>query len=190
MQIMTVTGRDNTRLEELKRKNADRLRRVDAALILSRMAPLVATLCNRFSISVDAARARELSRFANRFQQAGDWYLKGESYGMPHDIETRDTLARLIGTHGLSGWVEFNVRSPNNDAAITLGTETANLPDLIPALLDMHAQHDVPYGETPQLDDCWLINREAEWGLLLWHEGRIVFERSAEGAEQDKTLRE
>ncbi|MFN8831049.1 MAG: hypothetical protein ACK50Q_12695 [Labrys sp. (in: a-proteobacteria)] len=172
-------SKDSTtaRLEVAKQRNLARLKRVDAALILGRTAPVVAGLCDRFTITVDADRSIELAQFGGRFHQSGNWYTNGISYGPPHGSVTREALSEIIATQDLSGWVEFDVRTPNTGVAIIIGVDTTALPDLIPALLDMCQLPDARYAETPQLDDCWIINRTAQWGLLLWHEGRIVLER-------------
>jgi hypothetical protein len=173
-------SRDSTaaaRMEILKQRNLARLKRVDSALVLGRTAPVVAGLCDRFTIAVDADHAIELARFGGRFPQSGDWYTKGVCYGPPHGSVTREALAQIIAAEDLSGWVEFQALAPNTGVAIIIGVDTAALPDLIPALLDMDQLPDARYAETPQLDDCWIINRAAQWGLLLWHEGRIVLER-------------
>lgn len=167
----------SARIEVLKQKNQARLRRVDAASVLGWTAPVVAGLCDRFTITVDAGHASDLARFSSRFPQSGDWYAKGLCYAPPHQSVTRDALTAIIAAEGLSGWVEFCARTPNTDVAIIIGADTAVLPDLIPALLDMDQRPDAIYAETPQLDDCWIVNRAAQWGLLLWHEGRIVLER-------------
>ncbi len=173
-------SRDNiasVRLEVLKQKNRARLRRIDSASVLGRTAPVVASLCDRFTITVDADHAIELAQFGSRFPQSGDWYTKGICYGPPHGSVTREALAGIIAAEDLSGWVEFSALTPNTGVAIIIGVDTSALPDLIPALFDMDQLPDTPYAETPQLDDCWIINRAAQWGLLLWHEGRIVLER-------------
>lgn len=167
----------SARMEVLKQKNQARLIRVDAASVLGWTAPVVAGLCNRFTIAVDAEQAIELARFGGRFPQSGDWYTKGLCYGPPHGSVTREALAGIIAAERLSGWVEFCARTPTTDVAIIIGADTSALPDLIPALLDMDQRPDAIYAETPQLDDCWIVNRAAQWGLLLWHEGRIVLER-------------
>jgi len=164
-------------MEVLKQKNLARLKRVDTASVLGRTTPVVAGLCDRFTIAVDEDRSIELARFGGRFPQSGDWYTKGVCYGPPHGSATREALAEIIAAEDLSGWVEFCAHTPNTDVAIIIGVDTAALPDLIPALFDMDQLPDVRYAETPQLDDCWIINRTAQWGLLLWHEGRIVLER-------------
>ncbi|AVO46168.1 hypothetical protein C6569_14455 [Phreatobacter cathodiphilus] len=164
-------------MEVLKQKNLARLKRVDTASVLARTAPVVAGLCDRFTIAADADHASELARFGGRFPQSGDWYAKGLCYGPPHGSVTREALRQIIAAEDLSGWVEFCARTANTDAVIIIGVDTAALPDLIPELLDMDQLPEARHAETPQLDDCWIINRAARWGLLLWHEGRIVLER-------------